>query len=62
MKKVSKFFVLKKSENCFCENFIFDLVFAAMVLKRLLKMFAIFIGSDIDSSFSESVFGADVAD
>ena len=33
-----------------------------MVLKKLLRIFASFIGSVIDSSFSESVFGRDVAD
>ena len=32
----------------FFENFIFDLVFAAMVLKKTLKIFAIFIGSVIN--------------
>ena len=46
----------------FFENFIFDLVFAAMLLKKLLKWFAIFIGSVIDSLFRENVFGTDVAD
>ena len=50
-KKGSKFFVFKKLENCFFESFIFDLVFAVMVLKKLLKIVAIFIGSVIDSSF-----------
>lgn len=44
------------------ENFIFDLVFAAMLLKKLSKMFAIFIGSVTDSSFWESLVGTDVAD
>ena len=43
-------------------NFIFDLVFAAIVLKKLSKMFAIFIGFVTDSSFWESLVGVDVAD
>lgn len=30
-----------------------------MVLKKILKMFAIFTGSVIDSSFCERVFGTD---
>ena len=42
-------------------NFIFDLVFAAIVLEKLSKMFVIFIGFVTDSSFWESLVGADVA-
>ena len=53
--KVSKpqnrvsFFLKKK--KMFFENFIFDLVFGAMVLKKLLKIFAVFIISIMDFSF-----------
>ena len=33
-----------------------------MVLKALLKMFAIFIGPTIDQPFRKSVFGRDIND
>ena len=42
-KTVSEYFIFKTSGEFFLENLIFDLVFGAMILKNLMKIFAIFI-------------------
>ena len=43
-------------------NLFFELVVAAMVLKKLLEIFAIFIGFITDFSFGKSEFGTKVAE
>ena len=42
-KTVSEYFIFKTSGEFFLENLIFDLVFDALILKNLMKIFAIFI-------------------
>ena len=53
---------LRTQGNDFFETFFSDLAFSAMVLKKLLIIFSIFIGFVIDLLFWESKVGTEKVD